>query len=378
MPRRVMRAHPGDRAGTRSAAQPEQHRLGLVVEGVAEQYRCAVTGRRPARRNAPDAPRPPGHRCRRHRPKEHARQRNPEPALAGGRNRRRCPIRPAAGGRRSARWWAQARPRPRSGPGIRRRRTVPRTRPRPSTRLRRRPPTACRSAATAPVRSIVAVRRSRQAAAGCRGWTRSVLNRAIAAPPPPHASTKALPRVYWLILASKPSSARTTRCSGGCLRCLRSSKRRRMVDDRTAPPPGRRHPSRDRRAPPAACPAPAADRARGAAVRPVRRASGRGHRSNSGPGAFAAVALPADELRKPAHHLGDILAGVLGEHRRAPATCGQRSHGLARNCTRWVTSCRHTHKAEIGWVDPQLAFDRDDVRIHQQQLATVGSRTDRH
>ena len=39
-------------------------------------------------------------------------------------------------------------------------------------------------------------------------------------------STNALPRVYWLSLASRPSSARSSRCSGGCLRWRRSSNRR--------------------------------------------------------------------------------------------------------------------------------------------------------
>src|ERR1700761_5937053 len=39
-------------------------------------------------------------------------------------------------------------------------------------------------------------------------------------------STNALPRVYWLSLASSPSRARSSRCSGGCLRWRGSSNRR--------------------------------------------------------------------------------------------------------------------------------------------------------
>ena len=45
-----------------------------------------------------------------------------------------------------------------------------------------------------------------------------------------------------------------------------------------------------------------------------------------------------------------------------------RSHGTAVNCTRWVTSCRHTHSRKSRRVDLELALDGDEVGRDQQQL----------
>ena len=58
---------PGERPGARPAGQPEQHRLGLVVEGVAEQdgdAPCLGGRRAPGRRSGQRGPRPPVRRDR--------------------------------------------------------------------------------------------------------------------------------------------------------------------------------------------------------------------------------------------------------------------------------------------------------------------------
>ena len=59
-------AHAGDRARPGAAAQPEQHRLGLVVEGVAEQHAGVARRGRPrrARRSGRRGRRPPGRPAR--------------------------------------------------------------------------------------------------------------------------------------------------------------------------------------------------------------------------------------------------------------------------------------------------------------------------
>ena len=62
--RRSARRIPGERPAARAAGEPEQHRLGLVVEGVPEQHHvgveaAAATSAR-ARRTAPRGPPPPG------------------------------------------------------------------------------------------------------------------------------------------------------------------------------------------------------------------------------------------------------------------------------------------------------------------------------
>ena len=46
-----------------------------------------------------------------------------------------------------------------------------------------------------------------------------------------------------------------------------------------------------------------------------------------------------------------------------------RSHGTALNCTRWVTSCRHTHSRKSDGSTLQLALYSNDVRRDQQELA---------
>ena len=56
-------AHAGDRPGTGAAAQPEQHGLGLVVEGVRQQHRRSRRAP-PARRNGRCERLPPGRRRR--------------------------------------------------------------------------------------------------------------------------------------------------------------------------------------------------------------------------------------------------------------------------------------------------------------------------
>ena len=80
-PRRVPAAHPGERARAGPAAQPEQHGLGLVVEGVAEQHRRVRVRAGGAQRGVAGAPggglgpARPGHLDR-----VHARPRHPSPA----------------------------------------------------------------------------------------------------------------------------------------------------------------------------------------------------------------------------------------------------------------------------------------------------------
>ena len=63
-PRAAPRPHPGDRARTRTASQPEQHRLGLIVRGVREQHGAAVAPVSRSARRIPAGriPGPPGGR----------------------------------------------------------------------------------------------------------------------------------------------------------------------------------------------------------------------------------------------------------------------------------------------------------------------------
>ena len=97
---RATRRHPGQRPGARAAGQPEQHRLGLVVEGVAEQdgaRRRCVRRPRPARRTGPRGPPPRARRERADRPRRRAcdRLEAPSPAMLRRRPARRRSAEPA-------------------------------------------------------------------------------------------------------------------------------------------------------------------------------------------------------------------------------------------------------------------------------------------
>ena len=59
-PGRVVGAHPGDRPGARTASQPEQHGLGLIVESVGQQHRAIATSGLPTRGTAQSARRASG------------------------------------------------------------------------------------------------------------------------------------------------------------------------------------------------------------------------------------------------------------------------------------------------------------------------------
>src|SRR5271165_733694 len=228
-PRRVVGAHPGDRSGARTATQAEQHALGLIVESVGQQHWAIATGslERVVPGSARGALRPAvsadldakdlgvnasqflskaasgrGDRCR-------AGLQTVIHDQRGGRQQ---------GGRDGGERQRIRAPRQRHAPAIGAgevllgERRYGRAELRYSTRSIHR----CGYS--------ISIGRGRVS-----GPVHTVLNRFI----PTRSttwSTNALPRVYWLSLASMPSSARSSRCSGGCLRCRRSSKRLRMVD----------------------------------------------------------------------------------------------------------------------------------------------------
>ncbi len=89
------------------------------------------------------------------------------------------------------------------------------------------------------------------------------------------------------------------------------------------------------------------------------------------------VAAIADEVGQPADHLGDVLAGLLGQHRRARCDMWSASHGLARNCTRWVTSCRHTHSRKSAGDTRSCRSTAITLGYTSKQLAAVRRRTGR-
>ena len=128
-------AHAGDRAAARAAGEPEQHGLGLVVEGVAEEDDAGRRSARrppPGRRTGPPGPPPrvPARRLDVDPGRDGlVRPRGPPSAARRGPRARRSP--PGARGRRSRRSRARAGAAPRT-PW---RRAAPASR-----RLRSRPP----------------------------------------------------------------------------------------------------------------------------------------------------------------------------------------------------------------------------------------------
>ena len=129
--RAAHRGHAGQRAGPAPAGQPEQHRLGLVVEGVAEQDGAPAVASSAASRAVAGAAASP------RRPPTSTATHGGGQAEAGALPGRACgdlaPSRPAARGRRRrAPLPGRTRPARRPAPGSRRRR-----RPRPAPARRR-------------------------------------------------------------------------------------------------------------------------------------------------------------------------------------------------------------------------------------------------
>ena len=88
-PAAVARRHPGDRARPGAAAEPEQHRLGLVVEGVAEQDAGVERGRGRVQGGVAGGP---GRRLRAARAADRHRRRS-RPGRTPARSRSRRPAR---------------------------------------------------------------------------------------------------------------------------------------------------------------------------------------------------------------------------------------------------------------------------------------------
>ena len=155
------RRHPGQRPGARAPGQPEQHGLGLVVEGVPEQHRgrAVLGGGRVEGRVARRPGRRPRARRRRRRPPP---RRDRRPGRARGSAQRprprsaprgRAGLQPVVDDHRAGRARPPAAPRTpsrRRAPGSRRRRCRRRARARPSGRsAQRRAGRRPRTAATA-------------------------------------------------------------------------------------------------------------------------------------------------------------------------------------------------------------------------------------
>src|SRR5690606_36935829 len=229
VPRRVVWAHPGDRPGSGAAADSEQHRLGLIVEGVSEQHRGfsagggqrLVAGRAGGRlRTAGGAdldPQNPGGDA------AQLQRLSPGGLRDLGRTGLQLVVDDQRGGGLELGRHRGQGQRVRTA-GQRHTPAVVGAGPGAFERGQRRPQGGYST------RSIHRCGSSISAGSGrVSGLSQDRLNRSM----PTFAttwSTNALPRVYWLILASTPSRARTSRCSGGCLRCRRSSNRRRITE----------------------------------------------------------------------------------------------------------------------------------------------------
>ncbi len=227
-------AHPGQRAAAGAAGQAEQHGLGLVVAGVAEQHgrgaealgdlararRTAPRGRPPRARARAAVDRAPARRRSRRRPAPPAARRPARPARpsrpAGrGRRSRRRPARPARGPRTTVAASSASESAPpeqattTTSPGSRSasvRRTPSRTGGDGGVQAHRPP------VSRGPGRPRRRGRRSRPWTAGCSGASQTALNSSMPTLSTT-ARTKTAPSRYCAILASRPSSRRSSRSS---------------------------------------------------------------------------------------------------------------------------------------------------------------------
>ena len=260
----VRPTHAAQRARAGPAAEGEQHGLGLVVEGVAEQDRARR--RRRARRSAPSRAAASGPPAALTCTRTACTAANPSgpglrPATASA-----CAVRTrlqaVVDGDARARGPAPRRPPPRRARGSRRPRRQATTTSPPTCAARSRD----RSASTATAGSgpalppasrrpiALGVRRGRQASTrptqrvrvGDLGLGRQRLGRVqmvlnvVDADRSTTVRTKATPSTYWRVLASRPSSLRSSRSSG--LPPLRAAGREPALDRRLGGDHPRRRP----------------------------------------------------------------------------------------------------------------------------------------
>ena len=339
--------HPGDRAATGAAGQPEQHGLGLVVEGVAEQHDAG--------------PHPVGDLVEHGVPRLPGRGLDPAAARVDVHPDRHGLVRPERGhlgddpvGVRSAepscRPWSTMAPTT-CQPDSRASKTVAASRasesappeqattttsPGPTSARARRTPR--RTAATAGCRVMRGLSRTRDTQADgsaisallgrFSGRSQTALNSAMPTLPTTWRTNTA-PSRYCAILASSPSSRRRIR-SRVPTPLRRWSKLRRMsatVGMTLGPTPSITT---------SACPS-------SSDITPVTRST---MAFCSGVPIASIRLVPPPPLSASVTRLKPSSSSVVGSRVSAMACISpkrwSRIHGTAVNCTRWVSSCRHT------------------------------------